>query len=87
MEQKEVIVAVKKYKIKNTNLLHNGDLKHIGDIVELNEKEALKLQDVLVPVKETSENSNKNQNNKNQNKTNKTDNPENTEITGGNNGK
>lgn len=42
-----------KYKIKNTNILHNGELKKIGDIIELNKDEAEKLADVLIPVKET----------------------------------
>ena len=42
-----------KYKIKNTNILHNGELKKIGDVVELTKDEADKLVDVLIPVKET----------------------------------
>jgi flagellar basal body L-ring protein FlgH len=70
-------VATKKYKIKNTNILHNGDLYKIGDVIELDDKQATKLQDVLTVVKETSTT------NKNQNKT-KT---ENSEKSGGENGK
>ena len=56
----------KKYKIKNTNILHNGNLYKIGDVIELEDKQATKLQDVLTVVKETFTT------NKNQNKT-KTD--------------
>ncbi len=67
----------KKYKIKNTNILHNGNLYKIGDVIELEDKQATKLQDVLTVVKETSTT------NKNQNKT-KTENPE---KSGGENGK
>ena len=57
--------------------MHNGDLYKIGDVIELDEKQATKLQDVLNVVKETSTT------NKNQNKT-KT---ENSEKSGGENGK
>jgi hypothetical protein len=57
-------VATKKYKVKNTNILHNGDLYKIGDVIELDDTQAKKLQDVLTAVKETAIN------NKNQNKTN-----------------
>lgn len=71
------MVATKKYKIKNTNILHNGGLYKIGDVIELDEKQATKLQDVLTVVKDTSTT------NKNQNKT-KT---ENSEKSGGENGK
>ena len=67
----------KKYKIRNTNILHNGNLYKIGDVIELEDKQATKLQDVLTVVKETSTT------NKNQNKT-KTENPE---KSGGENGK
>ena len=70
-------MATKKYKIKNTNILHNGDLYKIGDFIELDDKQATKLQDVLTVVKETTTT------NKNQNKT-KTENPE---KSGGENGK
>ena len=70
-------MATKKYKIKNTNILHNGDLYKIGDVIELDDKQATKLQDVLIVVKETTTT------NKTQNKT-KTENPE---KSGGENGK
>lgn len=70
-------MATKKYKVKNTNILHNDDLYKIGDVIELDDKQATKLQDVLTVVKETSTT------NKNQNKT-KT---ENSEKSGGENGK
>ena len=70
-------MATKKYKVKITIILHNGDLYKIGDVIELDEKQATKLQDVLTVVKETSTT------NKNQNKT-KT---ENSEKSGGENGK
>lgn len=45
-----------KYKVKNTNLLHNGDLKKIGDVIELTKEQAKKLGDVVVEVKETTPN-------------------------------
>lgn len=77
-------MAAKKYKIKNTNILHDGSLRYIGEIIELEDKQAKKLQDVLIPVKETAPSANKTQTNKTQTKTNKTDNPE---KTGGENGK
>ena len=70
-------MATKKYKIKNTNILHNGDLYKIGDVIELDDKQATKLQDVLTVVKETTTT------NKTQNKT-KTENPE---KSGGEDGK
>ena len=68
-------MGLKKYKIKNTNILHDGTLRKIGEIIELDEKTAAKLQDVLTVVKETATN------NKNQNKNN------NPEKTGGEDGK
>ncbi len=70
-------MATKKYKVKNTNILHNRDVYKSGDVMELDDKQATKLQDVLTVVKETSTT------NKNQNKT-KT---ENSEKSGGENGK
>lgn len=66
-------MALKKYKIKNTNILHDGVVRYIGEIIELDEKAAAKLQDVLTVVKEVA--------NKNQNKDN------NPEKSGGENGK
>lgn len=42
-----------KYKLKNTNILHNGELVKIGDVIELTDDQAKKLADILVPVKET----------------------------------
>ena len=57
-------MATKRYKVKNTNILHNGDLYKIGDVIELDDNQAKKLQDVLTAVKETATN------NKNQTKTN-----------------
>ena len=68
-------MALKKYKIKNTNILHNGDLYKIGDVIELEDNQAKKLQDVLTAVKETATN------NKTQTKTN------NPEKSGGKDGK
>ena len=41
-----------KYKLKNTNILHNGDLVKIGSVIELTDKEAKKLADILIPIKE-----------------------------------
>ena len=43
---------IKKYKLKNTNLYHNGKFVAVGSIIELNEDDAKKLSDVLVEVKE-----------------------------------
>jgi hypothetical protein len=68
-------VATKKYKVKNTNILHNGELYKIGDVIELDDEQAKKLQDVLTAVKETATN------NKTQTKTN------NPEKSGGKDGK
>ena len=42
-----------KYKLKNTNILHNGDLVKIGSVIELTDKEAKKLADILIPIKES----------------------------------
>ena len=46
----------KKYKLKNTNLYHNGTFVAVGSIIELNEDDAKKLSDVLVEVKEKTTN-------------------------------
>ena len=42
----------KKYKVKNTNLYLNGTFTTIGSVVELSDKEAARLADILVEVKE-----------------------------------
>ena len=42
----------KKYKVKNTNLYLNGTFIPIGSVVELSDKEAARLADILVEVKE-----------------------------------
>ena len=42
-----------KYKVKNTNLMHNGDFKKVGSIVELTDEEAKILSEFITPVKET----------------------------------
>lgn len=42
-----------KYKVKNTNLMHNGDFKKVGSIVELTDDEAKILSEFITPVKET----------------------------------
>lgn len=42
----------KKYKVKNTNLYLNGTFTSIGSVVELSDKEATRLADILVEVKE-----------------------------------
>lgn len=42
-----------KYKVKNTNLMHNGDFKKVGSIIELTEEEAKLLSEFITPVKET----------------------------------
>jgi flagellar basal body L-ring protein FlgH len=44
------MMANKQYKIKNTNLLHNGTTYKIGDTIELDEKQAKKLEDVLTYI-------------------------------------
>ena len=62
---------MKKYKIKNTNLYHNGNLEKIGNIIELDDKTAEKLKDVLTPIKESSQETkvkNQNKNDKPENK-------------------
>lgn len=43
-------MASKKYKLKNTNLLHDGIVYKIGDVIELDEKQAKKLSDILTLV-------------------------------------
>ncbi|MCD8024188.1 MAG: hypothetical protein LUE64_01490 [Candidatus Gastranaerophilales bacterium] len=42
-----------KYKIKNTNLMHNGKSYKIGDEIELDDTAAKKLAHVLIKVSET----------------------------------
>ena len=42
-----------KYKIKNANILHDGKVKSIGEVIELDETQAKKLTHILVPVKES----------------------------------
>lgn len=42
----------KKYKVKNTNLYLNGTFIPVGSVVELSDKEAARLADILVEVKE-----------------------------------
>lgn len=46
-------MANKKYKVKNTNLLHDGKVYKIGTVLELDETQAAKLADVLTVVKTT----------------------------------
>ena len=76
-------MATKKYRIKNTNILHDGKLRYIGEIIELDDEQAKKLQDILTVLKETSTGNKTQTTNKTQNKT-KT---ENSEKSGGENGK
>ena len=52
-KRKKQIFILTCLKVKNTNLLHNGELKKIGDVIELTEKQAKKLGNVVVEVKET----------------------------------
>ena len=52
-------MANKKYKVKNTNLLHNGKLYKLGDFIELDEKQAKKLSDVLTLVSTVENKTNK----------------------------
>lgn len=53
----------KKYKLKHTNILHNGILRKPNDIIELTEAEAKKLADFveLIPEKTPKNQQNKNQ--------------------------
>ena len=79
----------KKYKLKNTNLYHNGKFVAVGSIVELNDKDAAKLSDVLVEVKEkttTQTNTSKTATNTNKSKTATTENTkkEDEQTEGGN---
>lgn len=52
----------KKYKLKHTNILHNGILRKPNDIIELTEAEAKKLADFveLIPEKTPKTQQNKN---------------------------
>lgn len=52
----------KKYKLKHTNILHNGILRKPNDIIELTEAEAQKLADFveLIPEKTPKTQQNKN---------------------------
>lgn len=52
----------KKYKLKHTNILHNGILRKPNDIIELTEDEAKKLADFveLIPEKTPKTQQNKN---------------------------
>ena len=52
----------KKYKLKHTNILHNGILRKPNDIIELTEAEAKKLADFveLIPEKTPKNQQNKN---------------------------
>ena len=43
-----------KYKVKNTNLLHNGKAKTTGDVIELTDLQAKKLGAYVEPVEEIS---------------------------------
>ena len=70
-------MTIKKYKIKNTNIIHNGELKTIGDIVELDDKTAEKLKDILTLVKESPQETKV----KNQNKNDKPENKKETKTT------
>ena len=42
-----------KYKIKNANILHDGKVKSLGEVIELDDVQAKKLAHILVPVKES----------------------------------
>ena len=42
-----------KYKIKNANILHDGKVKSIGEVIELDDVQAKKLAHIIVPVKES----------------------------------
>ena len=42
-----------KYKIKNANIRHDGKVKSIGEVIELDDIQAKKLAHILVPVKES----------------------------------
>ena len=40
------------FRVKNTNILHNGVVQKEGAIIELDEKQAQKLEGFIEPVKE-----------------------------------
>lgn len=44
-----------KYKVKNTDILHNGEKVKEGEVVELTEDEAKSLLDYLEPIQESQE--------------------------------
>ena len=53
---KDVIIKdkeIKCYYSKNANILHDGKIKAIGEIIELDDVQAKKLAHILVPVKES----------------------------------
>lgn len=61
-------MANKKYKVKNTNLLHNDKVYKIGSAIELNDTQAKKLEDILICVG-SSESKNSTSKNKTKNET------------------
>ncbi len=40
------------FRIKNTNILHNGTVRKEGEIIELDELQAKKLEGFVEPIKE-----------------------------------
>lgn len=44
-----------KYKVKNTDILHNGEKVKEGEVVELTENEAKSLLDYLEPIQDFQE--------------------------------
>ncbi len=62
-------MAINKYKVKNTNILHNGKVYKIGSVIELEELAAKKLEDFLDFVsKVETKSTTKTNNNKSSNK-------------------
>ncbi len=76
-----------KYKIKNTNLMHNGSFYGIGSTVDLTEEEAKLLSEFITPVKETKTPTPAKTVTKTKTKTTTTENTTTTETTGGTNDK
>lgn len=76
----------KKYKLKHTNILHNGTLCKIGDILELTDVQAARLTDFIELVEEQKTTQNKNTNKTKSDKQKSDDDKSGEDSTGGNDG-
>ncbi len=61
---------MKKYKVKNTAIMHNGTIAYEGNIIELSDEQAKRLEDYVELVPESKKQETKS--NKNSNKTTET---------------